>query len=133
MFVFLIALNNIIKEDNGEMFSAYSSYLSSDKQVQEELILTLSHKHHSYDIETPEDLPSAAEIAEILIQLSKEDESTSNCAFLVSSMELVLRFIATTFFFIILQHSWAQIALTSGDMADFFKYLIEMHPALWMK
>ena len=112
------------------MSSAYSSYLSSDKQLQEELILTLSHKHHSDDIETPADLPSAAEIAEILIQLSKEDESTSNCAFLVSSMKLVLRF---TTFFIILQHSWAQMALTSGDMADFFKYLIETHPILWMK
>lgn len=70
---------NLFKEGNGEMSSAYSSYLSSDKQVQEELILTLSHKHHSDDNDTPEDRPSAAEIAEILIQLSKEDESTSNC------------------------------------------------------
>ena len=85
------------------MSSAYSSYLSSDKQVQEELILTLSHKHHCDDIETPEDLPSATEIAEILIQLSKEDESTSNCAFLVSFVELALRFIAFLFLVILIQ------------------------------
>ena len=60
------------------MASVYSSFLSSDKQVQEELILILSHKHHSDDNEEPEDRPTAAEIAEILIQLSKEDENSTN-------------------------------------------------------
>ena len=61
------------------MASVYSSFLSSDKQVQEELILILSHKHHSDDDnEEPEDRPTAAEIAEILIQLSKEDENSTN-------------------------------------------------------
>ena len=33
-----------------------------------------------------------------------------------------------------LKHSWeTQMTISSGDVADSFKYLIEMYPVLWMK